>query len=65
MNIYRIVKSKNEEKYNGDPCTKRVILEIYDATQESNRTGHPYQTRLDPLPADRWCCHPQKGGGAL
>jgi hypothetical protein len=39
-------------------CKKRVILEIYDAVQESICAGKPYQTRLDPPPADPCCCHP-------
>jgi hypothetical protein len=57
MDTFPIVKRKDEEKW-GDYRTKRVILEIYDAMAESIRTGHPYQTRLDPPPADPRCCHP-------
>lgn len=38
--------------------TKRVILEIYDAMVEAERTGVPYQTRLDPPPADPRAAHP-------
>ena len=52
------VRRKVEERYNGDDHTKRVILEIYDAMAEAIRTGHPYQTRLDPPPGDPRCCHP-------
>jgi len=33
--------------------------------QESIRTGRPYQTRLDPPPADPRCCHPRKKIGIL
>jgi len=40
--------------------TKDTILEIFDALAESIRTGTPYQTRLDPPPADPCCCHPAK-----
>jgi hypothetical protein len=58
MDTFPIVRRKDEEKYNGDYRTKRVILEIYDAMQEAIRTGQPYQTRLDPPPADPRCCHP-------
>ncbi|MEW6363704.1 MAG: hypothetical protein AB1714_03590 [Acidobacteriota bacterium] len=61
MDTFPVVRRKDEEKYNGDYRTKRVILEIYDAMQESIRTGQPYQTRLDPPPADPRCCHPHKG----
>jgi hypothetical protein len=50
MDTFPIVRRKDEEKYNGDYRTKRVILEIYDALQDSIRTGQPYQTRLDPPP---------------
>lgn len=50
MDTFPIVRRKDEEKYNGDYRTKRVILEIYDAMQESIRTGQPYQTRLNPPP---------------
>jgi hypothetical protein len=60
MGTFPIVCRRDEEKYGGDYRTKRVILEIYDALQDSIRTGHPYQTRLDPPPADPRCCHPQK-----
>jgi hypothetical protein len=50
MDTFPIVKRKDEEKFNGDYRTKRTILEIYDALQESIQTGTPYQTRL-PIPA--------------
>jgi hypothetical protein len=50
MDTFPIVRRKDEEKYNGDYRTKRVILEIYDAMQDAIRTGQPYQTRLDPPP---------------
>lgn len=60
MDTFPIVRSRDEEKYDGDYRTKRMILEIYDAMQESIRTGQPYQTRLDPPPADPRCCHPPR-----
>lgn len=65
MNTFPIVRRKDEEKYNGDYHTKRVILEIYDAMAEAIRTGKPYQTRLDPPPADPRCCHPKLKMGIL
>jgi hypothetical protein len=61
MDTFPIVRRKDEEKYNGDYRTKRVILEIFDALAESIRTGEPYQTRLAPPPADPRCCHPPLG----
>ena len=54
------MKRKDEEKYNGEYRTKRVILEIYDAMAESQRASQSYATRLDPPPADPKCCHPPK-----
>ena len=57
MDTFPIVRRRDEEKYDGDYRTKRVILEIYDAIQVSVRTGQPYQTPLDPPPADPRCCH--------
>ncbi|MBL8818722.1 MAG: hypothetical protein JNL58_22025 [Planctomyces sp.] len=50
MDTFPIVRRKDEEKYNGDYRTKRIILEIYDAMQTAIRTGNSYQTRLDPHP---------------
>jgi hypothetical protein len=38
--------------------TKDTILEIYDKMHQAITTGHPYQTRLEPPPADPRCCHP-------
>ena len=65
MDTFPIVRRKDEAKYDGDYRTKRVILEIYDAMQEATRTGEPYQTRLDPPPADPSCCHPPLPLGIL
>jgi hypothetical protein len=60
MDTFPIVRRKDEARYDGDYRTKRVILEIYDAMQEAMRTGEPYQTRLNPPPADPSCCHPPR-----
>jgi hypothetical protein len=46
-----------EVKAHGEYRTKRVILEIYDAMAEAVRTGTPYETRLDPPPADPRVAH--------
>ncbi|MFH1943245.1 MAG: N-6 DNA methylase [bacterium] len=59
METFPIVKRKDEQKY-GEYRTKRVILECYDAMAEAKKTGRPYQTILDPPPADPRCCHPPK-----
>ncbi len=62
MDTFPIVRRKDEEKYNGDYRTKRVILEVYDLMRTAIETGQPYQTRLDPPPADPHCCHPPREG---
>jgi hypothetical protein len=59
MDTFPILKRRDEEKY-GTYRTKDIILEIYDAMTESIRTNQPYQTRLDPPPADPRCCHPPR-----
>lgn len=59
MDTFSIAKRKDEAKH-GHFRTKETILQIYDALQESIRTRQPYQTRLDPAPADLRCCHPRR-----
>lgn len=49
MDTFPIVRRKDEERYDRDYRTKRVILEIYDALGEFIRTGQPYQPRLSQL----------------
>lgn len=56
MDTFPICRRKDDQKW-GEYRTKRVILEIYDALAESLRTGQPYQTRLDPPPADPRVAH--------
>jgi hypothetical protein len=46
------VLSRSEQREHGEYRTKRLILEIYDELAEAIATGLPYQTRLDPPPAD-------------
>ncbi len=60
MNTFPIVKRRDEEEFSGDYRTSRVILEIYDAMAEAVRANTPYQTRLDPPPADPRCRHPKR-----
>lgn len=59
MDTFPIVKRKDEAKH-GHYRTKDTILQIYDALGEAIHTGVPYQTRLDPPPADLACCHPER-----
>ncbi len=60
MDTFPTVRHKDLDKYNGYYRTKRVILEIYDEMTDAIRTNKPYQTRLDPPPADLRCCHPPR-----
>ncbi len=56
MDTFPIVR-KNDEKAHSEYRTKRVILEIYDAIATAVRTAEPYQTCLDPPPADSRIAH--------
>ena len=57
LDTFPIIRRKDEAAY-GEYRTKRVILEIYDAMAEAERTCIPYQTRLDPPPAAPRVAHP-------
>jgi hypothetical protein len=59
LETFPIVR-RNDEKAHGEYRIKRVILEMYDAMAEAARTGQPYDTRLDPSPADPRVAHPPK-----
>ena len=56
METFPIVKRKDVAAH-GEYRTKRVILEVYDAMQQAMDSGQPYQTRLDPPPADPRVAH--------
>jgi len=56
MDAFPIVKRKDEQAH-GEYRTRRVILEIYDEMARAITTGQPYQTRLDPPPADPGAAH--------
>lgn len=64
LETFPIVRRKDEAAC-GEYRTKRVILEIYDAMADPGRAGVPYQTRLNPPPADARCRHPRKSLGIL
>ena len=57
METFPIVKSRDEKKF-GDYRTKLMILKIYDQMKKAMETGEPYQTILDPPPADPRVAHP-------
>ncbi|MGK5093224.1 N-6 DNA methylase [Deltaproteobacteria bacterium TL4] len=59
MGTFPIVKRKDEQKY-GEYRTKAIILHCYDKMAEAIKTGEPYQTILDPPPADPSLCHPPR-----
>jgi hypothetical protein len=59
MDTFPIVKRKDEAKW-GTYRTKDTIMEIYAALAESQRTGQPYVTRLNPPPADPRVAHPPR-----
>ncbi|WP_280439557.1 Eco57I restriction-modification methylase domain-containing protein [Nocardia cyriacigeorgica] len=51
METFPIVKRKDEAAY-GEYRTKRLILEIYDAMAEAERTGVPYRSPFDEMLAE-------------
>lgn len=59
MDTFPIVKRKDETKH-GHYRTQQTILQIYDALGEAMQSGVPYQTLLNPPPADPACCHPPR-----
>lgn len=58
METFPIVKRKDEAAF-GEYRTKRLILDVYAAMAEATASGVPYQTILDPPPADPSLCHPE------
>lgn len=57
LETFPIVKRKDLAAH-GSFRTKEAILEVYDAMAEAIRTGHCYETRLDPPPAGGWISPP-------
>jgi len=49
-----------EQKHYGSYRTKDQILAIYDRMQAAIDSGEPYETILDPPPADPSLCHPPR-----
>jgi len=58
METFPLVKRKDVAVF-GEYRTKRLILEVYDAMAKVIVSGEPYQTILDPPPADPSLCHPE------
>jgi hypothetical protein len=63
MDTFWVVRDR-DVKAHGEYRTKRLILEIYDELAEAIATGRPYQTRLDPPPADPRVAHPPRAAPA-
>lgn len=59
MDTFRIVRRRDEEEF-GEYRRKQMILAVYDAMQTAIATGTPYQTILDPPPADPRVAHPPR-----
>ena len=59
METFPIVKRHDEEEY-GHFRTKALILDVYRKMAEAMATGVPYETILDPPPADPRMAHPPK-----
>jgi len=62
METFPVVQRREIERY-GSFRTKELILQVYDAMTEAERTGHPYRTLLDPPPGQgpRHPAHGRKG----
>jgi SOS-response transcriptional repressor LexA len=56
LQTFPIVK-RNDERTYGEYRTERLILERYDALAHAIETGVPYQTFLNPPPADQRVTH--------
>jgi hypothetical protein len=59
METFPIVRARDVRSHD-EYRTKRVILEIYDELAETIGRGVPYETRLDPPPADPSVAHPPR-----
>lgn len=59
MDTFWVVRER-DVKAHGEYRTKRLILEIYDELAQAIQRGEPYQTRLDPPPADPRIAHPAR-----
>jgi hypothetical protein len=56
LETFLIVRRRDQERF-GEYRTKRLILERYDALAAADAAGVPYETPLDPPPADVLVTH--------
>ncbi len=59
LDTFPIVRRADEKTY-GEYRTKHTILDRYDALANAIATRNPYQTLLDPPPADPRVAHPPR-----
>lgn len=57
LGTFPVLRDK-ETREHGEYRTARLVLDRYDALAEAIATGKPYQTPLDPPPADPRAAHP-------
>ena len=63
MDSFRLVRDADETEY-GQFRTKHLILEIFEHMTQAIESGVPYETILDPHPADPRAAHPLRAGEA-
>lgn len=56
IDTFPIVRKRDEAEH-GEYRTKRLILKVYDCIAEAIAGGEPYETALNPPPADLSLCH--------
>jgi hypothetical protein len=56
LGTFPTLNDRDQAKY-GEPRTKNTILRLYDAMNESSRTGIPFRSELAPPPGDPRQCH--------
>lgn len=56
LDTFELVRD-SDEKSHSEYRTKRLILERYEAIAKATDTGEPYETALDPPPADPRLAH--------
>jgi hypothetical protein len=64
MDTFWVVRDRDVRAH-GEYHTKRLILEIHDELELAIKSGEPYQTRLDPPPADPRAAHSAESESVL
>ena len=54
------VARRYDERDHGEYRTKQQVLDVYDEMQRAIDAGEPYETLLDPPPADPRVAHPER-----